>query len=146
VSIPDEALNWDGTTYLCPDVTLLNNYIDTKTHGMNFKFNCACDISQVLCANKMIFAEALQISIGMRILMDAYTALRFNPVSERKREQCKDIYDGFKQKLEGGWFGVGTQIRKDKGILQMIEIDFRALDKRCLPAEPEIQIGRMTRS
>ena len=92
-----------------------------------------------------MFAEPLQLSIAKRVLQDAIASSRFNAIAEVKKKQCQEFYNEYKRRLEGGYFGVGDNVKYDRGILANLELDFSDIDKVCLKRLPEIQIERRVR-
>lgn len=147
IEIPTTDLNWNAvtSTFDLPVITDLDSYQVDQTHGLNAKINCTCDITQVICHNRFMFAEPLQLSIAKRVLQDAIASSRFNAIAEVKRKQCQMFYEQYKRMLEGGYFGIGDNVKYDKGILANLELDFSDIDKVCLKRLPEIQIERKVR-
>ena len=133
IEIPNNRLNWNGAEYELPDTDSLESLTTVKTNGLYLKLNIKCDVTNILCANISMFAHALQLAMGVRILGDSMSSTKHNAVRDSSRNvgQMKDWMLKYNADLNGyqsenGWV---------KGIIDHIVIDFSNLDRFCLPCK-----------
>lgn len=145
IEINHQDLNFDSgdDEYNIPQVDNVADYVTNQTYGLLLKINVYCDITEVLCYNKDLFAKALQHAVAVRILHDAYASNRINDISDSKREQVKQFAVKYDSILNGYNNPDGVFI---KGLLSTLSVDFSALDSHCLPCKPGILMGRLKRS
>lgn len=128
VAIPSTALN--GTSL--PDNDSWDQYITDEMHGLYFKFNTTCDITNVLVDNISIFSRPLQHAIAIRVLEDAYRSGSdgvHNPVKDSNLKKWQEHANVLKGQLYGGFDANGVF---HKGMVHYLSIDFSNLDKICL--------------
>lgn len=145
IELNNNLLNWDNTLneYTLPDSGDPGDYVTNQTYGLVFKLNVTCDITPILCANKNMFAKALQYMIAYRILMDAHASTNVNRRAEKK-EQFKMYAGKYYAELYGYTMENGTFI---KGIFDNLSIDLSNLDSYCLPCkQTQPFTGRIIRS
>lgn len=101
-----------------------------ETHGLFLKINVTCDISQVICDNKALFASSLKKKIASKILWDAYNApaSAMNANSLSKKNDFRLMAEKLELELNGGVVGEKYQ----KGELETLTIDFSNIDQICL--------------
>ena len=118
-------------TYVSRELFDIDNigYADS-TYGLFVKLNVTCDISQVLCDNKNLFASSLQKKIASKILWDAYNApaSAFNANSTTKKSDFRLMAEKLEFELNGGI----VDGRYQKGELETLSIDFSNIDQVCL--------------
>lgn len=131
IQIPNDKLNWDGADALLPDCESLESYTCSTTHGLFLKFNITCDISHVICMNKDMFAEPLQLAMAVRVLSDCISSTRHNEIADasQNREQVKNWMLTYKADLMG-WQTEGGEWRK--GMVDRLVLDVSNLDGFCL--------------
>jgi len=128
VEIPSSALNETSL----PDNDSLEQYISETMHGLYFKFNTTCDITNVLVDNISVFARPLQHAIAIRILEDAYRSGSdgiHNPIKDSNLKKWQEYANTLKGQLYGGYDANGIF---HKGMVHYLSIDFSNLDKVCL--------------
>ena len=130
IAFPNSTLNWNGSEYDLPNIDGMDSYITNDTYGLQLKVNVTCDISQIICANKHVLAEALQYSLAVRILEDNSASININNVTDPKRIQNDDLASMYRGKLWGGITESGDRI---PGIMDNVAIDFSGLDGFCSP-------------
>ncbi len=109
-----------GNCYISRELPDLQNIGWTnETFGISLKLNVKCDVTEVLVANKTIFASSIQKQVAKRILWDIVNS----------NELSGDIV------VSSGKARLGH----DKLVLELAEemkalsIDFRQIDNACLP-------------
>lgn len=132
IAFPNSTLKWNGTDYDLPDIDNMNSYVTNDTYGIQLKVNVNCDLSQIICANKQVLSEALQLSLAIRILDDNYASININNVTDPKRVQSQDLSAMYNAKL---WGGVSKSGVKISGIIDNVSIDFSGLDRFCSPCK-----------
>jgi hypothetical protein len=120
-----------GNTYVSRELFDIDNvgYSDS-TYGLFLKINVTCDISQVICDNKTMFASPLQKKIASKILWDAYNApaSAFNANTATKKNDFRLMAEKLELEINGGIVGE----RYQKGELETLTIDFSNIDQVCL--------------
>lgn len=134
IELDNALLNWDAglNEYTLPDSGEPGDYITNQTYGLVFKLNVTCDITPILCANKNMFAKALQYMIAHRILMDAYASTNVNMRAEKK-EQFKAMAGKYYAELYG--YNLPDNGVFVKGIFDNLSIDLSNIDSYCLPCK-----------
>lgn len=128
VEIPSTELN---STSL-PNNDSLNQYISQTMHGLYFKFNVVCDITNILVDNISMFARPLQHAIALRILEDAVKSGSdgiHNPVKTAMLQEWSNTASAIRGQLYGGYDADG---KFHKGMVHYLTMDFSNLDKICL--------------
>jgi hypothetical protein len=147
IAIPKTALNWNTTLsdYDLPDMDSITSYQTQEVYGLYPKLNITCDITWVVCRNIDLFARALQHSIAIKVLWDAYNSLKHNPVSDAKRniERLKQFAMKYEAELNGFVDDNGV---KHMGIFDEIVFDISNIDSYCLKCKNTgIISGKLTR-
>lgn len=93
----------------------------TATHGLHLKVNVECDITDVVCQNRPLFANALQKKIAIRLFWEAYNSDRINRTTFINKEDARLMAE----KLELDY----------KEELEILTIDFSMVDEVCLPCK-----------
>jgi len=101
-----------------------------NTYGLFLKANATCDVSQVICENKGLFAIPLQKAMAIKLFWDAYNApaSAFNANTSTKKSDFKMMAEKLELELNGGVIGE----RYQKGELETLTIDFSNIDQTCL--------------
>ncbi len=143
VAIPQQHLNWNGVDeYNIPIVDSIASFATSQTYGLLLKVNVKCDLTRIICQNIGMFSEAIQYSLAAKLLFDAYSTNRTNPISDSQRQHYKSFamkYDGM---LNGYTAEGGGRV---KGILDNLTMDFSGLDYYCQKCKPEVTMGRLVR-
>ena len=145
IEIPSGILNWNGIDYDLPDTENLENYITDKTHGLLLKLNITCDISNVICANIQMFAEALQYAVAIKIFGDALSSVSHKAVTDasQNRDQWKNWMLKYEAELRGYQFESGIW---HKGMIDTLVLDLSNIDDFCLKCKQTAPIiGRANR-
>lgn len=144
IVVENANLNFDAGTgeYNLP--TLDGIGFTTRSLGLYAKINVECEITQVLCANILDFAPALQLRQAIRVLWDAFATTSINSIGESKATQSKDFAMKYEAELNGF---IDENDVKHKGIMDTIAMDFSGVDAVCLPCvQEEVFLGRTSRS
>lgn len=145
VQIPNSKLNWSGSEYYLPDSESLESYTCSTTHGLYLKFNITCDISHVICMNKDIFAEPLQLAMAVRVLGDSISSTKHNEIADasQNREQVTKWFQKYQADLEGYQTDAGWR----KGMVDRLVLDVSNLDSFCLKCKfDKPVVGRVNRA
>jgi len=146
IEIPNDMLNWNVTDYDLPDTRNLENYTTDRTHGLLLKLNITCDISNVICTNIQMFAEALQYAVGIKILGDALSSVSHKAVTdaEQNREQWKNWMLKYEAELRGYQLESGIW---HKGMVDTLVLDLSNIDDFCLKCKQTAPIiGHINRA
>ncbi len=145
IAIPNDKLNWSGTEYFLPDADSLESYTVTTTHGLHLKFNITCDISHVVCMNKDMFAEPLQLSMAVRVLADCMDSTKHNEVTDstKRRDEMLKWYQKYNAQLNGYQTDAGWH----QGAIDRLVLDVSNIDGYCLKGNfNKPIIGRVNRA
>jgi len=145
IEIPNDMLNWNVTDYDLPDTKNLENYTTDKTHGLLLKLNITCDISNVICANIQMFAEALQYAVAIKIFGDALSSVSHKAVTDasQNRDQWKNWMLKYEAELRGYQLESGIW---HKGMIDTLVLDLSNIDDFCLKCKQTAPIvGRINR-
>lgn len=129
VSISAIEVN-ESKTYLSKEIF---NHGDvgftTETFGLHLKMNVDCEITKVICENKMLFASALQKKVAINIFWDTYHSNRLNRETLLSKEDSR----------------LGAEKTELDLIdeLNTLSLDFSNLDPVCLPCRKN-QLRRVT--
>jgi len=146
IEIPNDMLNWNVMDYDLPDTRNLENYTTDRTHGLLLKLNITCDISNVICTNIQMFAEALQYAVGIKILGDALSSVSHKAVTdaEQNREQWKNWMLKYEAELRGYQLESGIW---HKGMVDTLVLDLSNIDDFCLKCKQTAPIiGHINRA
>jgi hypothetical protein len=92
--------------------------ISDNTYGLHLKLNITCDISEPLCDNKMLFANALRLQHAITISWDMFNSTALNRLMGSKKEDFKLNAEKYELDLEDE--------------LKSLSIDFSNVDPICL--------------
>ena len=130
VVFESDALNWNVNTYDLPDLKRIG--YTNMFYGLNFRFNIRCDITHLLLDQVNLFAEALQYTIGIKILWDGVATTNVNCNTLRKEKDWVKFANKYTTELMG--FNDEKQ-GYVKGIYDKLGIDISDLDNICLPCK-----------
>lgn len=101
-----------------------------ETHGLYLKVNVTCDITQVICDNKKMFATCLQKQMAINIFWEAYNApaSAFTGNAATKKSDYRTMAAKLELELNGGTI----EGRYQKGDLETLTIDFSNIDQVCM--------------
>lgn len=99
----------------------------SSTYGLFMKMNVVCDISEIICDNKLLFANVLQKAVGIRILMDVVNSNNKNSTIVNQKQNARDMAI----KYEGELYGYVQDGRFVKGEIEQISVDFSNIDPQC---------------
>lgn len=123
-----------GNTYLSRELFNIDAVgYSTDTYGLFAKLNVTCDMTQVICDNKNLFASIYQKSIAAKLFWDAYNspASAFNANSSTKKSDFRLMAEKLEFELNGGI----VDGRYSKGELETLTIDFSNIDSICIGAK-----------
>jgi hypothetical protein len=122
VSIPSNGLN--GTNL--PDTTKFQE--GTETFGLHLKFFTTCDITDVFCGNKSMFAMAISKKTAMKFYLDFANNSNLSREADMSRDRAMTNYAVAKEQYDD--------------TMKNIRIDFTDIDKHCLPcSQRELRMG-----
>lgn len=109
-----------GNTYEDRTLFDLDNvgYSPTETYGLHLKVNVTCDISSIICDNKMLFAEAHRLQQAITILWDCYNSTALNVNMASKKEDFKLMAEKYELDLAD--------------VLKSLTVDFSNVDPICV--------------
>ncbi len=90
----------------------------SDTKGLFMKLNVTCDISSIICDNKMLFAEAHRLQQGITILWDCYNSPTLNKNMASKKEDFRLMAEKYELELMEN--------------LKSLTIDFSNVDPVCV--------------
>jgi hypothetical protein len=112
---------------------------ESQNWGLNFEPLVYCDLSTILCQNKLLFAQALQYMVGARVMQGIISTNEINLITERSKADAYALMKEYQARLVGGKDANGNYYG---GEMKKLNIDFSGLDKVCLPNKPSaISIG-----
>lgn len=91
---------------------------EKNTYGLHLMMNVTCDISNVICNNKMLFAEAYRLQQGITILWDFYNSTALNRLMASKKEDFRMMAEKYELDLAEN--------------LKSLTIDFSNVDPVCI--------------
>jgi hypothetical protein len=114
-----------------PNLQYLDSSVNCRSSGFNLRFNTKCNITKILQENYLMFGEALQLQIAVRILTDALNYATLNNVTNAQmlREEWKMLITEYNGKLRGGITEAGIPV---KGLIDNLDLDFSNIDAVCL--------------
>lgn len=108
-----------GNTYVNRDLFDLEAIGYTKeTKGLHMKVNVTCDISQIICDNKMLFADAHRLQQAITILWDCYNSTALNRTMASKKEDFQKMAEKYELDL--------------MEVLKSLTVDFSNIDPICV--------------
>ena len=121
-------LNYSDGEYKLPNLKGVSYY--NYSFGLNFRYNIKCDLTDIICDQVNMFAEALQYTVAIRLLWDGVNTSRVNEIQAR----MKDSWIKFANKYETYLYGYNDDKQGFiKGLIDKLIIDFSNLDNVCLP-------------
>lgn len=91
--------------------------------GLNLQLSSYCDLTDVLTADKLLFAKAIQLKGAIKVLNDMYTSPETSRLALTEVQQ--DAY-AENQRL----------LPEYKAVVKDIQLEFSGLDSVCYPAAP----------
>jgi hypothetical protein len=88
-----------------------------NTYGLHLKVNATCDITDVICQNKSMFAAALQKQIAIKIFWDIYNSEKINRMTVLNKADSRLNAERLELALEDE--------------LQTLSMDFSNIDPIC---------------
>lgn len=128
IEIPNAKLN--GTN-IPGDLSNLGSYISDYTNGLYFKFTANADYTNLLEDNIDMFAEPLQYALAIRILEDALASVSdgvHNSTKDAAVDEWMRLSRKYKGILYGGNIQLGQELKYEKGLLELLTLDFSNLD------------------
>jgi len=92
--------------------------VSNETKGLHLKMNVTCDISQIICDNKQLFAEAHRLQQAITILWDSYNSTALNRIMASKKEDFRLMAEKYETDL--------TEV------LKSLTVDFSNVDPICV--------------
>lgn len=105
-----------------------NIYTNTLNYGLNVMFSVGCDLTDIIIAQRGVFADVIQ----HQVANDCLRAIAMNPYVRVNRNQANVGRDNILYELDGNGQGVkGLQGTLDKAY-KALSIDTQGLDRVCL--------------
>jgi hypothetical protein len=96
--------------------------------GINFQVSIQCDVSNWLCQNKTVFADALSKQLVYDLLSEMTFSLRDNQKKEKVAAMAAIALDN----QEHGQYGEAKKLTKS---IQAISFDLSSISPECLPCQ-----------
>lgn len=110
-----------------------NIYTNTSNYGMNVEVSVACDLTDFIISQKMMFATVLQ----RQVTAMALRTMALNPNVRVNRNQsnvsAQNILYELDGNTEGRENGLGYELRK---AYDALDLDTRGIDRICLTCRP----------
>ena len=100
-----------------PNTQLIGESSDT--YGLHLHFYVTCDISDIICDNKNMFALAIAKKCAMKFYQDFANNSNLSRESDMSRDRALTNYAMAKEEYDG--------------LLKSIRFDFTDIDRYCLP-------------
>lgn len=79
-----------GATFLSRELFDVDRIgVTTDTFGLHLKVNATCDVSSVICDNKLLFASVYQKSIAIKLFWDLYNSERINRMTVMNKADAR---------------------------------------------------------
>lgn len=91
---------------------------NNETKGLHLKVNVTCDISSIICDNKMLFAEVHRLQQAITILWDCYNSTALNGIMASKKEDFRLMAEKYEVDLAE--------------TLKSLTVDFSNVDPICV--------------
>lgn len=102
-------------------------YEDENNYGFNLHISTKCNVTSIICANKMVMKNILGYKMACRVLEEIKMSTQFNSIEEKVRVMI--IRD-----LEGdSGTGLVTIPKKYRNALESANFDFSNISHFCLP-------------
>ena len=116
--------DWDGTLWDLNDMM----YDVTNNYGINMMFSIGCDISDTMMAERLDFANVVQLQVAS----DALRALALNPEVNVNRVQYNADRDNILYETDGNGQGIKGLHGDLERAYKALSFDTRGLDDLCL--------------
>ena len=93
----------------------------TSTYGLHLKVNAQCDVTEAICANKLLFSNALQKKIAIRLFWEAFNSDRINRTTFINKADAQMMAEKYELDLEDE--------------MKVLTIDFSMVDQICMPCK-----------
>jgi len=93
----------------------------TSTHGLHLKINAQCDVTEAICINRPLFANALQKKIAIRLFWKAFNSDRINRTTLINKEDARLNAEKLELDLDEE--------------MKILTLDFSMVDQICLPCK-----------
>ncbi len=112
-------------------------YVNNNNFGLNFSMTAQCDLSNFICRNKNVFAEALAYQVAIDILGEFCNTTRSNQLADKVRSDAYFALKGDKNTMDSGL------IKEYEKKIKSVSFNISDLNKNCLPCEnkPRIKYG-----
>lgn len=121
----------DGTIDLESERYTLNT-----TFGLNIDFSAICDVTEIICSQREVFAKGIQQQTAIELLKVFAYSTRDNSLSLETKQMALNILNGMSEaELQG-------ILELQKHTIESLSLDFSGLDSACLPCKAKIRTGR----
>ncbi|GGG97330.1 hypothetical protein [Pedobacter zeae] len=111
-------------------------YVEKNNFGMNIQFSVNCDLSDFICRNKIVFAEALSLQAAADILKHMQFSSLDNQQLLKLKSNINYALNGSKEN-----YNIGLYKELSKAI-DALDFDLSNLNSICLPCNERPQLGR----
>lgn len=101
-------------------------YVDNTTFGLNFQVRVECDVTDTICRNKTVLADALRKQVMVDIITDIAYSMRDNQLKMKAAQMAAYALDNREN------YSKGLKAELDEAI-KAIDLDFSSLSSVCLP-------------
>lgn len=103
-----------------------NRYVYSTNWGMNLNFSVKCDLTNIFCSQKEIFADAIYKQTAVDLLELIAYSVRNNAIAEKTRSLALFALDN----RENGSVGARKELQN---AINALSFDFSDLNSSCLP-------------
>jgi hypothetical protein len=100
--------------------------VNNQNWGMNFKIQVGCDISDLICRNKLAFADALRKQVIHDLIRDMAFSMRDN----QKKEKVSQMAHYALENKENNTKGIVKELEE---AVKAVSFDLSSLSSVCLP-------------
>jgi len=144
IAIPSSDFNTESE-HLPSDVTNLEQYRTTETHGLGFKFTANCDYTNMIVDNMHMFAEPMMYAMALRILEDAVASVGdgvHNSTKDAAVAEWRKLIAKYSGVLYGGYMSISSeQSVYRKGLIELLTMDFSGIDCVCMKKDFRHEYG-----
>ena len=111
-------------------------YVHNTTFGLNIDFSATCNITEIICSQRSVFAKAIQNQIAIALLKTFAYSTRDNSLSLEVKQMAMTELIGMPDTNMQGLLSMQDELIKS------LQLDFSGLDSACLPCRDKVRTGR----
>jgi len=113
-------------------------YYRNTNFGLNLEISASCDITALICQQKALFDELIQMRMGIDTLTEMIYSTRNNEIAKKLRAMNSRITLDIMGDRGGG------MENQYKTLQKAVDFDFSGIDKACLPCSRRtLKMGAM---